>query len=415
MSFVGILDCNNFFVSCERLFRPDLEARPVVVLSSNDGCIVARSKEVKAAGVPMGVPYFKVKEELAAMGATVFSSNFPLYRDISQRVMDVLAREVDAVEQYSVDEAFFTVPNLSHDELHAFGLRLKQLVEREVGVPVTIGIAKTKTIAKCATEIGKKGSGVSILADDAWRAAMETFPLHDVWGIGGKTATKMRDAGLATVEDLVRADPARVRELFGVHGARLQLELSEQRTAHGRSAHDLQHSIMSTRSFHRTSTDRAVIEDAVAYHVGHAAEELRELSACAQSVAVVLRTGRHDDWSLRGGVREALLPEPSDDTRVILAEAMRLVATMYERGVPYKKAGVVLSRIVPKETVSASLFESSGETSALLRTVDSLNKRFGSGTLTIGRTRDTGAWSASRAHISPRYTTDWSELKTVVA
>lgn len=415
MTYVGLLDCNNFFVSCERLFRPDLRTKPVVVLSSNDGCVVARSKEVKDAGVPMGVPYFKAKKELAAVNATVFSSNFPLYRDISSRVMDVLSREMAAVEQYSVDEAFFAVPELPEDELALLGMRLKRIVETEVGVPVTVGIAKTKTVAKCATELGKKGEGVAVLMDDVWRETMQHFLLHDVWGIGGKTAAKMRDAGLATVADLVQADAARIRELFGVHGARLQLALSEHATAHAREHDELQHSIMSTRSFRDASTERVVVEDAVAYHVAHAAEELRELGACAQAIAIIVRPGRHSDWSLRGGVRETLLVEPTDDTRILLKEAMRLVSLLYEHGVPYKKAGVILSHITPKHVAVQSLFAQSDRSDSLFAAIDALNKRFGSGTLTIGRTRSTSAWAASRSHISPRYTTDWSELKTVVS
>lgn len=413
--YIGLLDCNNFFVSCERLFRPDLIGVPVVVLSSNDGCIVARSKEVKEAGIPMGVPHFKIRDDLARIGAQVFSSNFPLYRDISFRVMDVLAREVSAVEQYSVDEAFFVLPEGSATTCRVRAAHLKATVEREVGVPVTVGIARTKTIAKCATELGKKADGVKVLAGATWNRVRQDFPLADVWGVGGKTAAKLRTEGLTTVADLLAADPARVQALFGVHGIRLRWELAEQRADRSNAGDELQQSIMSTRSFRETTTERAVLHDALAYHVAHAAEELRTLGACAQGLRVLIRPSRHGDWSLRGGVREALLTEPTDDTRTLLKEATRLMEVIFEDGVPYKKAGVVLTHIVPRASVAPSLFAPVAETSKLFGTIDALNQRFGSGTLTIGRTRSTERWAASRTHLSPRYTTDWKQIPRAVS
>lgn len=409
MAYVGLLDCNNFFVSCERLFRPDLKTKPVVVLSSNDGCVVARSKEVKELGIPMGVPFFKVKRELDASGTTVFSSNFTLYRDISRRVMQVLRLEVADVEQYSVDEAFFALAAPTEESLRS----IKTAVEQQVGVPVTVSAGKTKTIAKCATEIGKKTDGISILEGSEWERIAQTFLLADVWGIGGRTAAHMRSHALATVADLVQADPAFIRSEFGMHGARLQAELSEQRTE--RSAHDeLQQSIMSTRSFGKSTTNLAVLEDAVAYHVAHAAEELRDMRACTSAIRVLIRPSRHGEWVLRGGAREAVLTAPTNDTRVLLHEALALTRALYERGVPYRKAGVILSAIVPETFVPASLFESK-DNRELMRAVDEVNQRYGTGTLAIGRAQRDGAWRSSTLHVSPRYTTSWRELQTVVA
>ena len=413
MKYIGLLDCNNFFVSCERLFRPDLLGKPVVVLSSNDGCVVARSKEVKELGIPMGVPHFKVKDEFKAADVVVFSSNFPLYRDISARVMQALRDEVSDVAQYSVDEAFFTFEAEAEAEVYAFLRQVKRSVEAKVGMPVTVGAAKTKTIAKCASELGKKADGVCFLEGDSWKNAALTFPLEDVWGIGGKTAEKMRAIGLITVADLLAADPALVTNRFGVHGARLAAELSEQ-PAGGRSHDDLQHSIMSTRSFRDSTTDLSILEDAVAYHVAHAAEELRELKAVAGEIRVLIRTSRHGDWFLRGGSKECILDAPTSDTRVLLREALTLTRNLYEPGVPYKKAGVVLGRISSSEHQSLSLFSQS-EQGAVLATVDSLNQKFGKDTLTIGRVGHGERWQASRSHISPHYTTKWNEIATVVA
>lgn len=416
MAYVGLLDCNNFFVSCERLFRPDLLGKPVVVLSSNDGCVVARSKEVKELGIPMGIPYFKVKRELEEAGVVMFSSNFPLYRDISYRVMEVLQDEAANVEQYSVDEAFFTVPAVSHEEAYGMISRIKCAVEMQVGVPVTVSAAKTKTIAKCGSELGKKSSGITVLAGESWRSAALEFPLADVWGIGGRTAAKMREAGLNTVAEFLRADPARVRSMFGVSGIRLQTELNEQTSRRTHREDELQQSIMSTRSFKASTTELSVLEDAVAYHVAHAAEELREMDACAQELRVILRTSRHGDWVLRGGTRSALLVTPTSDTRILLHEALLLTRSLYEPGVPYKKAGVVLSHIVPSAAVPQSLFSNGNEQDGnLFETIDRLNRRYGSGTLSIGRTGSEQRWQPSRSHVSPRYTTNWSEIPTAMS
>lgn len=420
MKYVGLLDCNNFFVSCERLFRPDLAKKPVVVLSSNDGCVVARSKEVKELGIPMGVPHFKVKRELETAGVVVFSSNFGLYRDLSARVMSVLREVADEVEQYSVDEAFFSLETnersleLSLEIVKGELARIKQSVERQVGVPVTVGVAKTKTVAKCATELGKRGAGTMMLEGEAWRQVRESFPLVDVWGIGGKTAAKMREAGLHTAADLVAADRGRIEELFGAHGLRLQAELAEQPATAARKEDDLQASVMSTRSFQKNVSELSVLEDAVAYHTARVAEELREMDAVTGCVRVMIRPSRHNDWALRGGIREAFLTLPTADTRTLLREAHALTRALYEPGVPYKKAGVIVSSILPSDASSLSLFATPKDaTDALFSIVDGLNRKFGKDTLTVGRIGGAAKWQSGRAHISPQYTTNWNEIPRV--
>lgn len=414
MKYVGLLDCNNFFVSCERLFRPDLLKKPVVVLSSNDGCVVARSKEVKELGIPMGVPYFKVKQELKAAEVVIFSSNFPLYRDISERVMHALETEIGNVEQYSIDEAFFTFICESNSKAHATIERVKRTVEKQAGVPVSVGAARTKTIAKYAAERGKKGSGTSVLAGEDWFQESKDASIGDIWGIGGQTAKKMKEIGLHSVHDFLHTDRARVESIFGIVGVRLQDELNEL-PAHTHQP-SLQKSIMSTRSFKDNTKEMTVLADAIAYHVGHAAEELREINAHAQGLRVLIQPSRHGDWVLRGGTAEVMLVEPTSDTRVLLREAVKLLHSLFEAEVPYKKAGVVLTHITPAETASQSLFSHGAkDTSPLYVAIDELNNRYGSGTLTIGRIERDTKWKPSRAHVSPCYTTSWDELATVVA
>lgn len=417
MDYIGLLDCNNFFVSCERLFRPDLISRPVVVLSGNDGCVVARSNEVKELGIPMGVPYFQVKKELSEAGAAIFSSNFTLYRDISARVMSVLRQETEVVEQYSVDEAFFTVTG-TPEEVVASLRSIKQVIEQKVGVPVSVGAGKSKTIAKYASEKEKRGSGVCLMAGTGWRKETAQVPLSAIWGIGRQTTKKLQEQGLTTVADLLAADSARVERLFGVAGMRTRAELNEQTIYRLGERVASPKSIMSTRSFKNTTTDARVVEDALAYHVAEVAAELREKGLVAQSVSVLARPSRHSDWVLRGGTKEVILTAPSNDTRVLLRESKRLFAELYESGVPYKKAGIIVGLITESSYQQADLFMTTDpykDSDEVLSVMDTLNQRFGKDTVTLGRSGHSGAWQPSRTLLSPHYTTQWSDLISVKA
>lgn len=416
MKLIGLLDCNNFFVSCERLFRPELRTVPTVVLSSNDGCVVARSKEIKEMGIPMGVPYFKVKNELKAAGAAVFSSNFTLYRDISARVMMVLREEMDEVEQYSVDEAFFALEVEDEDRALEALQSLKREVERKVGVPVSVGAAKTKTIAKFASEVGKKGPGAAVLVGESWRQITAKIPVYEIWGIGRKTSEKLHNLGVMTVADYIALDPARIDKLFGIAGLRMQAELQEQRTHRLGESHTTQKSIMSTRSFKKETTEMSVVADALAYHVNHAAAELRAIGMKAQHIAIMARTNRHGDWFMRGGSAEALLDVPTDDTVILLREAQKLFKSIYEPGVPYKKAGVVLSLFSDAELRQGNLFTATEQAkNPLMTVIDTLNHKFGNETIAVGRSGLGSGWKTSKAFVSPSYTTKWPEIKEIKA
>lgn len=423
MQYVGLLDCNNFFVSCERLFRPDLEHKPVVVLSGNDGCVVARSNEVKALGIPMGIPYFKVKPDIAAAQVTCFSSNFTLYRDISKRVMDTLRELATAVEVYSIDEAFFALSATDEVEAQQKLVAIKRQLEQSIGIPISVGAAKTKTIAKYASEYAKTaaragaGEGVAVLDGTRWRTLQVEVPVSAIWGVGAQLAQKFRAHDIVTVADVVQADPARVAQLFGVVGTRLQAELSESAIWRlGSRAESPQKSIMSTRSFGATTTTQAVVADAVAFHVSHAAAELRSLGLRCRYLEVIARPSRYSDWVLQQGSAECVLLEPTSDTLVLLRQAQALLKSFWQTGVPYKKAGVVLGMFSDATVVQPDLFASTQtqtDTSALLETIDELNQRFGSGTIETGRQVRTQAWRPQRNKLSPHYTTNWQQIATV--
>lgn len=411
--WIGVLDCNNFFVSCERLFRPELQKKPVVVLSSNDGCVVARSQEIKDMGVPMGVPYFKIKDTLKNADTTVFSSHFALYRDISRRVFAVMREVLGEVEQYSIDEAFFTL----NSDPEAQAWKLKQEVEKRVGIPVSVGIATTKTLAKYANDLAKKGNGVAVLDMNQWPEASKQVSLSSIWGVGGKLEIRYKGLGLLTVHDLVALDKSRVERLFGVVGLRLQAELSGVSVFKLGARLEPQKSIMSSRSFADSVHDLHTLKDAVAYHLRHAAADLRAMNSLATKVFVSIRPSRHGDFMLRGGTRELVLTTPTNNTIALLQEANRALDELFEAGVPYKKAGVVLAGLIPAGGGQHSLFGSNdtADAEALLNTIDSLNTKSGRELVLIGSRLRTTSWQTRSESRSPAYTTNWSDIAKVSA
>jgi DNA polymerase V len=408
---IGLMDCNNFFVSCERLFRPDLLKRPVAVLSSNDGCIVARSQEIKKLGIPMGVPYFKVRDVCTEAGAVLFSSNFTLYRDISSRVMQTLADEVGPCEVYSIDEAFFSLPDtVTEAKLAA----IRERIYRDVGLPVSIGAASTKTLAKQGSEIAKKGSGVCVLTPALFAEAVAPAPCASVWGLGRQTSEKLRRMGVETVAQFLALDRAVVRAHFGVGGERIYSELSGTPAyAVGHTTEDIRKSLMSSRSFEKTTHDRADLESAVAYHVNELAGKLREKHLLASRMYVSLLTSRHSDYFLRGGSEEIVLEEPTAETSVLIGEALRAVRAAHDPEVPYKKAGVVLSGLMPEAYASASLFERK-ESRAVDAVADLINARFGHNAIHSAAVRSAGPKTSAKLR-SPQYTTRWGDIPTVRA
>ncbi len=416
MRLYGLMDCNNFFVSCERLFRPDLKNYPTVVLGSNDGVVVSRSEEAKKLGVPMGVPFFKVKDIFEKHKVALFSSNFELNRDISNRVIETLREDFDQVEQYSIDEAFFELEGASVEAITERLSRFKARVEREIGIPVSLGAAKTMTIAKFASEREKRKSGVCVLLENSWTELHSEIPLGEIWGIGGKTAGKMRDTGLLSVSDFLALNDTVVKAKFGVHGLRLHSELREKPAHSPGERRQLQKSIMSTRSFSKTTTSLSHLEAAISLHTERVAKELREINGKTALLTVILGTSRHDDWFLQGGKSEVHLPIPSSDTRTLLKEAIRLTRATYRKDIPYKKAGVVVSNITEADSVPVTLwsYNEVEDDNKLMSTVDLVNEKFGKNAITFGRIETAGKLDKDK-YRSPRYTTSWNELKKISA
>lgn len=415
MKWIGVVDCNNFFVSCERLFRPDLANKPVAVLSSNDGCVVARSQEVKDMGIPMGVPYFKVKDIVKDNRITLFSSHFALYRDISRRVFVTLNKHLGTVEQYSIDEAFFEVPDDEEPALVAE--RVKRDIETKIGIPVSVGIASSKTKAKYAVDLAKKTTGVHILTQTEWTKGAHAILLSTLWGVGVRSFRRYQSAGYETVADLLQADQRRIKTLFGISGERLLSELSDRAVYPVTQQLTEQQSIMSSRSFRDSTTDLLVLEDAVAYHTRHIAKDLRRQKLRTKIVRISIQASKYSDFLLQGASLEAVLDIPTNDTFTLLEATQELLRQAFKAGVPYKKVGVSASWLVSEAVRQETLFqiEQKQKTADLLSVVDALNSKASRELVSIGERYRGQQWQARKDNISPAYTTKWTDVVVVKA
>lgn len=367
----------------------------------------------------MGVPYFKLKDIIKDNDITLFSSHFTLYRDVSRRVFSVLRDILDDVEEYSIDEAFFSIPeSFDPDELSKL---IKDTIEAKVGVPVSVGIASSKTQAKYAVELAKKTSGTKVLVSSEWSRLTGEIKLTELWGVGGKSTEHFRKAGYETVQDLIDADLTRVRTLFGVVGERLIAELKgESIYCINREVRD-QKTIMSTRSFRNEVFELPVLEDAISYHVRHIAADLRAQNKHARVVRVSIRPSIYSDFLLQGSSLEAILDKPTNDTFTLLQVAQNLLIKAFKVDVPYKKAGVVMSGLVSTEIEQQTLFLDESvnnkdvSNKELLQIMDSLNTRADRELITVGDRRRGDKWQAKKDMVSPAYTTKWTDVALVKA
>ncbi len=413
MRYVGLVDCNNFFVSCERLFRPELKRRPVVVLSSNDGCVVARSEEIKDKGIPMGVPFFQIKDTLSDMGAVTFSGNHRLYRDISQRVLYVVRSRIDYVEQYSIDEAFFSV-----DSSIAYQVAedLKRQIEKEVGIPVSIGVSLNRTLAKYATGKAKKSSGVSVLSHKDWQKERCDVLLRKIWGVGGARASSFSRLGIHTVADLLSLPQGQIRKEFGLPGEELYLELSGENRHLMPVADSLPKTMMSTASLPKEIKDRLLLHEAAFLHLHDLFMGLKNKQLLAGRIRLLLLPSRYGSYAFYGTSLEEVLLSPTNDLRALNKALEGLFSRSYQSGVPYKKVGVVLGEIRSENEKNVQIFSDPNENSDISDLIYKINHNLGSNILRAGafvKGDQGGQISPSSTLRSPSYTTKWTELPTV--
>lgn len=415
-----LVDCNSFYASCERVFRPDLRGKAVAVLSNNDGCIVARSAEAKALNMPMGIPYFKMKSLIAQQGVTVFSSNYGLYGDLSQRVMRTLARFAPHMEVYSIDEAFLDLRGYDRYDLTRYGRRIRDMVGKWTGIPVSVGIGETKTLAKIANKVAKKsptaGGVLDLSALPNRELALSAVRVEDVWGVGHRWAKKLRAQGIHTALALSRAEDGWIRREMGVVGLRTVWELRGTSCIPLNEAPPPKQGISSSRSFGRPVETQSELEEALVTYVSRAAEKLRAQDSVTGLLTIYITTGRFGEGPHYTNSESQELLTPTSDTLKLARLVRSSLKRIYRKGFRYKKAGVLLDAIQPRTGRTPSLLDQEEETpDRLLQVMDSLNRNMGQGTVQLAGAGLDPAWEMRRSLRSPRYTTSWDELPRVRA
>ena len=412
---IGVVDCNNFFVSCERVFAPKLIGRPAVVLSSNDGCVVARSNEAKAMGIAMGIPFFKVKGLVESGQLCALSSNYTLYGDMSRRVMSVIRRHVPEMEQYSIDECFIVLPEI--EDYQAFGCRLSQIVEQWTGIPVSVGLAPTKTLAKLASRFAKKHKGYRgcclIDTQEKRRKALELTNLRDVWGIGRKSAAKLEQMGLHTAWQFARSGQKQIRKLMGIAGEETWRELNGESVL-GLTIPTPRKSIQSTRSFNRPLLTTRELHTALADFCAQVAEKLRKENACARTVGIFFATDRFNPnvpFIQRTAIHS--FDVATADPREFSAATRGLLEGIYTDGIPTKRAGVWVDGI-EHAAIQHGLFDrvDRERQKRLLQTIDSVKLKMGRDSLRLASQEHVESIVSSELR-SPSYSTKLSDILRV--
>lgn len=410
----ALVDCNNFYASCERMFNPSLNGRPVVVLSNNDGCVIARSNEAKALGIPMGAPAFQIQLLVERNEVAVFSANFPLYGDMSRRVMTILSEYSPEQEIYSIDECFLNLTGINED-LTSYGLKMRTHVLKWTGIPVSVGMAPTKALAKAANRIAKKftertGGSYVIDTDEKRIKALKWLPLEDVWGIGRRQAVKLKAAGMRTAYDFTQADREWVRKSMTVVGVKLQDELNGIPCMEMNPVEKKQ-SITTTRSFEKAYKSLDELRERITTFAASSAESLRKQNSLCRSLMVFIETNRFGEpFEQYSNNLMVKLPFATSSTIEIVQSAVQGLQKIFKEGYHYKRAGVVLMDFISETNLQPSLFFNSDPRHlSLMQTVDKLNNKFGTHVLKLA-SQDMRTWKMKQEHLSPAYTTNLNDV-----
>ena len=419
-SVFALVDVNNFYVSCERVFDWRLIGKPVVVLSNNDGCVVARSAEVKALGVKMGVPWFQLKDLARQHGIIALSSNYTLYGDMSARAMRILADLAPRQEVYSIDECFLDFAGMPDKAAHAQAIR--QRIQQWTGLPVCVGIASTKTLAKLANHVAKKRPAynsvcdLSACGDAELSALLASIEVGEVWGVGRRLQAHLQGLGITTVRDLRDADAAALRQRFGVVMERTMRELRGDSCMHLQEVAPAKQQIMCSRSFGQEVTSFEALRESVLTYVSRAAEKLRREHSQTSAVMVFVQTNPHKDVPQYSRQIVVPLPLATDDTLLLSRAASAGVRAIFREGYRYKKSGTMLMELTPKAQRQATLFDDVAKIEKRARlnaTLDSINTRYGRTTLALAGAGLEKPWTLKAENRSPPYTTSWADLPRV--
>mgnify|MGYP001309039706 FL=1 len=415
---IALIDCNSFYASCERIFNPKLLGKPIVVLSNNDGCIITRSAEAKALGIKMGEPYFKAKKIIEKNNVKVFSSNYSLYGDISQRVMEILLGFSPEVEIYSIDEAFLNFKGFKNHELLTYCKHIRQTITQWVGIPVSIGVGSTKTLSKIANHLAKKEAdyeGICILkGDEKIEEALNRIEIGDVWGIGRRLSKFLRNYEVRTAKQFAFLDRRWIRKNMGVVGEKIQLELC------GVSCLDLEllpspkKSCCVSRSFSRPIEKIEELQESIANYGSRVAEKIREEGLIAQSMSIFVLTNHFNKKEKQYSSSIKLqLDYPTSDSKLIVKRAVEGIKRIYKEGYRYKKAGIILYELHSSSSVRGLLDYDKPRTDSLMRSLDEINYRYGSATLRLAAEGIRRSWHMRREKVSPCYTTSFDQLMIV--
>lgn len=426
----AVVDCDNFFCSCERIFRPDLNGRPVVVLSNNDGCVIARSAEAKAMGIKMCLPYYQMLRQFPGSGVTAFSSNYELYGDISSRVMAVLRSEAPSVAQYSIDEAFLDLAGMEHLDLKAWGEALAAKARRWTGMPVSIGIGATKTLAKVASRFAKNHPGYRkccVIATEEQRVtALSLFEAEEVWGIGRRMGKSLAAYGIATALDFAQRSRGWVRAKYRVTGERTWAELRGHDAIDLDSLEKAKKSIMTSRSFASMTDNPDELRTHAANFAARCAAKLRKQNSVCAKVSVFIQSNHfREDLRQYDSFTSHTFTTPTNTTTEIVAAALRALSAIYRQGILYKRAGVMVGDITSAEAVQPDLFEFDPETarrfSSVSEAIDEINRRLGADTVVLAAQQysqkgpdgksATFSHAVRRALKSPEYSTRPSDFR----
>ena len=412
---LALIDCNSFYASCEQVFRPDLRGKPVVVLSNNDGCIVARNKEVKALGIPGLQPYFKMAPLLKQHKVHVFSSNYELYADLSSRVMNVASSFSPDVEIYSIDELFLSLDGMECD-LNQYAKKIRKTIWRHVRVPVSVGIAPTKTLSKIANHAAKKYlglKGVCILDNPKkWKSILKKIPVSDVWGVGRRLTERLTEFGVITASDLAQQSPESIRRFFNINLERTVRELNGEACMPIEGETEPRKQIFSTRTFGHRIYDLSELQQSISTYATRACEKLRKQQSLVKTATVFIQTSRFDELKyLRSTIVH--MPHATNDTALVVRELKKSVKDLFIKSLPYYKAGVGLIDLTDQDNQQMTLFDNQQpkKRSRLMEVVDQINAK-NCGSIHLASNGINQDWKMRRLKKSPSYTTKWSEIPT---
>lgn len=414
----ALVDCNNFYASCERIFRPELNGKPIVVLSNNDGCVIARSNEAKALGIPMGAPEFKHRQQMKAHGIHVFSSNFPLYGDLSARVMSILDQLSPNLEIYSIDEAFAEMSNFKNFDLYDHGLNIRNTVLQWTGIPVSIGFGNTKTLSKIANRVAKKSpktEGVFVFENQRQvDSILKKVEVGDVWGIGRKWSASLKHSGIHSAYDLAQANSSWVRRKYSVVMQRTQRELNGVSCISIENLSEKKQLLIS-RSFKERVSNYEYLQSLISGYISRACEKLRKQGGVAKSMTLFIRTSPFSDKASYNNSIPLSLNQYTADTATFIKVGRYALKRIYKEGYEYQKAGIMLFDIVPDNLQQLCLFQPEkydGISRNRMKLIDHINSKFGNRTLRLA-SESNKRWYMNQNYLSPRYTTCWDEILKV--